>query len=597
MPHALDWGATQTMTTRMLGVLVLFGAVPCSWAQTSEDGGFEVAAQAANTDALTPEAQVVRQLEPADGGESPHPQVPQEPVAEPQPAPAAAGSQIAPPAVSQSVAPSSVKSAEPAEPSTGLTVGLTGSARASYQSATAFPIDATGELAKLEPLLTRFRVAPDLHLGPLGLFLEADAITGAIAGAYDVASDLPDSLKSKASISRRVPYLPLSALELRKLYLEYRWEAGVFRVGQQMLNWGLGLLANDGAKDPEAGDFGQKQFGGLTYRAQLGARPFFHRGGAWRAFETGFVADLVVRDATADFAKGDRAFQGIVAVRFAKDDNNFIGAQGVYRSQTNIFVTDGGKQTHLTVLDFAGRWELLKRPERSFKIGWELAGITGTTTQARNENAAVLRLAQFGFALKSAYRIRRFTLFLDGGFASGDQNSSDDRVENFRFDRDYKVGLILFDQVLAYQTARSGARASDPDLAGLAPEGADLLGTVGSVTGAWYLFPRAKQAVTDRLDVYGGPLFAFASAKLNDPFNSRLGGGTAINSLGGTPGSYLGTEWDLGAQMRFHPSKELLLSATAEGGVFIPGDAFSLPTSGVMGPVWCARLRLSASIE
>ena len=471
------------------------------------------------------------------------------------------------------------------EPAWELTAKLAASIRLSYAGATLFPFDADRTTSAIAPLQTRVRVSPEIHLGGLGLIVEADAATGAIIGIP------PDSL-----VGDRQPVPAIRALELRKVYLEYKWASGAFRVGQQTSQWGLGLLANDGGQDPQAGDFGQQHFGNLTYRALLVARPLFGKGGAFRAFETAIAADLIVRDNFGEFSRGDRAFQGVLAVRFNKDLENNFGVYAVYRNQRNIFSTDGGKATDAVVIDFAGRWQFLKRRNREFKIGWEFVGLTGTTTQARNENAALLKVGQFGMAIKSQYRMGRTSIYLDGGYASGDQNAADDRVENFRFDRDYKVGLILFDQVMAYQSGRSGVRASDPSLTGVAPEGADLLGTAGSITGAWYLFPRVKIAMSDWLDAFGGPLFAFGTAKLADPFNTRIGGGTPLNPLGGQPGLYLGTEVDLGVQARFKPIPELLISVTAEGGLFLPGDAYTLPGGGVMAPVGFGRLRLGVAI-
>lgn len=466
-----------------------------------------------------------------------------------------------------------------------LTAALAASARINYGGSTLFPLDADRTTFPIAPFQTRVRVTPEIHLGGFGLIAEADAATGTIVGIP------PDSL-----VGDRQPFPAIKAVELRKVYLEYKWATGAFRVGQQTSNWGLGLLANDGASDPGAGDFGQQHFGNLTYRALLAARPLYGWGGGWRAFEVALAADLIVRDNFGEFARGDRAFQGVLALRFNKDAENNFGVYAVYRNQRNVNVTDGGKGTDAVVVDFAGRWQLLKTRNRDFKIGWEFVGIGGTTTQARNENAALLKLAQFGGAIKTTYRIGRTFIYLDGGYASGDQNTADDRVENFRFDRDYKVGLILFDQVMAYQSGRSGVRASDPNLTGVAPEGADLIGTAGSITGAWYLFPRIRLAMADWLDGYGGPLFAFSTAKLTDPFNSRIGGGTSLNPLGGTPGMYLGTELDLGVQARIKPIPELTITLTGEGGLFLPGDAYNLPTGGMMSPVAFGRVRLGVSI-
>lgn len=466
-----------------------------------------------------------------------------------------------------------------------ITAALAASARISYQGATPFPLDDRSGNTTIAPLLTRIRVTPEIHLKGFGLIGEADTATGAIIGA-----------PSSTLVGDRVPYPAISALDLRKLYLEYKWNSGAFRVGLQTQSWGLGMLANDGNKEPEAGDFGQQQFGNTTYRALLAVRPLFNLGGAFRAFETALAADLINRDNFGEFVKGDRAFQGVLALRFAKDAENTLGVYGVYRNQRNINVNDGGKATDVFVIDAAGKWEFFKRRNRVLKVGFEALTINGTTTQARNENAAILRVQQFGAAAKVSYKVHRLTLLADWGFASGDQNPADDRVENFRFDRDFKVGLVLFDQVMAYQSARAGVRASDPNLVGVAPEGADLLGTAGSITGVWYLFPRVKYGLFDWLDVYGGPLFAFSTARLTDPFNTRLGGGTALNSLNGRPGLYMGTEVDVGVQARYRPVPELLITATGEGGLFLPGDAYNLPAGGVMGPVGFGRIRLSIAL-
>lgn len=551
--------------------LVAFAAALTSlfaFAQT-DDGGMAVAPAAANPGGADAPGEIIRQgFDGPDAGET----VP-EPWQQTTQAPA------------QPVTPDEPTKKEETASGLDITAALAASARISYEGATPFPLDDKSAPTTIAPLMTRVRVTPEIHLKGFGLIGEADTASGAIIGT-----------PSKALVGDRVPYPPISALDLRKLYLEYKWNSGAFRVGLQTQSWGLGMLANDGAKDPEAGDFGQQQFGNTTYRALLAVRPLFNLGGTFKAFETALAADLINRDNLSEFSRGDRAFQGVLALRFNKDPENNFGIYGVYRAQTNVNVTDGGKQTNVFVVDAAGKWEFFKRRNRALKVGFEALTISGTTTQARNENAALLKVQQFGAAAKVSYKANRLTLLADWGFASGDQNPGDDRLENFRFDRDFKVGLVLFDHVMAYQSARSSVRASDPNLVGIAPEGADLLGTAGSITGVWYLFPRIKYGLFDWLDVYGGPLFAFSTARLADPFNTRIGGGTAINSLGGRPGLYMGTEVDLGVQARYRPIPELLITATGEGGLFLPGDAYTLPTGGVMGPVGFGRIRLSIAL-
>ncbi len=467
----------------------------------------------------------------------------------------------------------------------GVTGKIGGELRLSYQKSSSMPADASGTNFSPGPLETRVRVAPEVHFRGFGFLAEADTATGAAVGN-------PSSTLG----ADQTPHPAFSPLDMRQLYLEYRWKTGLFRVGQQTEEWGLGMVANNGAHDPAAGDFGQTHFGDSTYRALLAGRPFFSLGGAWRAIEPALAVDLVVRDATADFSQGDRAFQGVFALRFAADAEKYLGFYAVYRHQTAINVTDGSRQADVVVLDGAGKWHFLKSDWRDLYVGFEVAGITGTTTLGRSTTAPEYKVRQFGAAVKASYRYGAGQVYLDFGYASGDQNPSDDRQEGFKFNRDYPVGLVLFNEVLGWQSARAAARAADPSLLGQPPEGLNLVPTQGAMPGAVYLFPKVRYGVREWIDVYGGPMFAWATAALTDPYNSMLQGGTAINYTGAHGGRYLGTELDLGMQVRFHPVSQLTLTGTLEAGVLFPGDAFALGVGGVMGPVGLGRIRLAANL-
>lgn len=476
-------------------------------------------------------------------------------------------------------------SAAPAPSEGDIDGKISASLRVSESLVSWFPVDDLGTYVGPRPFETRLRVAPEVHFKGFGALAEFDAATGAIAGN-----------PPQTALADRVPVPNFTPIELRQLFLEYRWQSGIFRIGQQTSNWGLGLVANSGANDAQAGDFGQAHFGSLTYRALLAGRPLYSLGGTWRAIEVIAAADLLWKDNNADFNLGDRAFQGVLALRFKVDDDHYAGFYGVYRRQRAVGVDNGGRQTDALVLDFAARWQFLKREDRVLSLGVELAGIVGTTTQTRSDVAPVSQVRQFGAAAKLSYRIRALSLLLDWGYASGDQNPYDDRIEGFRFDRDYKVGLVLFDQVLGYQSARAGFRASDPNLTGVPPEGVHLVPTAGAVYNAHYVFPRLRYGVAEWLDLYGGPLFAFSTAKLTDPFNTKVKGGVPQNYLGASPGGYLGTELDLGLQARWKPHRLLSITGTLEGGIFLPGDAFMTTGGAPMGPVGLARVRLMVAL-
>ncbi len=458
-----------------------------------------------------------------------------------------------------------------------LSVG--GSIRLSETLISRFQVDERQTVAP-DPFEVRVRVAPELKYGQARLFVEFDAVNGAVIGT-----------PGPTIVADRTPVRFISAVELRQAFLEYRWATGALRLGQQTSQFGLGILSNSGATDAAPGDFGQARYGSLAWRLLAIGRPLYDFGGAWRAVEPVLAADLVVRDGTADFYEGDRAFQGIIGLRFNAAPEKILALTAIYRYQRAEIAPTGERATDAVVIDLAGRWKW-----DALSVGFELAAITGTTTQGRTTEAPVMHVNQLGALGKVAYQINDTTLMLDVGYASGDNNPYDDQNNAFRFDRDTHAGLILFDQVIGYQTARTALRLSDPTLTGYPPESINLLPTGGSITSAAYFFPRVSHHLADWLDVYGGPLVAFSTAKLTDPYNSRLtGGGATINAFGSKPGDYLGTEVDLGMQGKWDLTPDLHVAATLEGGAFFPGNAFA-KQGGRMDPVGLVRLRVSLSL-
>jgi hypothetical protein len=479
------------------------------------------------------------------------------------------------------VAPVAEASAPAEKPKERVTVSVHGSVRLVGSYVNAFALDAAGTRLSPTPFESRLRLNPELRWWRLGLVAEFDVVTGALYGT-----------PGGTLVGARVPFPPLKPAELRQAYLEYRWSWGGARLGLQTNHFGLGMLANAGAKDSEPGEFGHQHFGSLAARALLLTRPFMSWGGGWVAVEPVAAFDLVVRDSTVDLFDGDRALQGILGVRLNVDEKNVLGLFAIYRSSRPLNSITGERSTDVLVVDASAQWRFFD----ALDVGAEVAGITGTTTQTRTPENPVIQVRQLGAALKASYKVGRFGFMLDSGFASGDSNPYDDQLTNFRFDRDYKVGLVLFDQVIGWQSARSAWRAADANLVGVAPEGVSLLPTGGAVTGAWYLFPRARVRIASLVDVYGGPLFAFTTAPLTDPFNTRvLSGGVPVNFLAGNGTGLLGTELDLGASIKHRFDFGLTVTAVAEGGLLIPGAALSDATGKPMGPVGLGRLRLSAT--
>ncbi|MBM4379929.1 MAG: hypothetical protein FJ086_11640, partial [Deltaproteobacteria bacterium] len=458
--------------------------------------------------------------------------------------------------------------------------------RASGQAASGFPVDSLGGRAAPSPLDTRFRIAPELGVGRFRALAEVDAFSGAWTG-----------LPSQAPGYGLQPFPSAQPLELRQAFGEFKGNTWFVRVGQQVNQWGLGLLANSGARDAAAGDFGDARLGDLTWRALVAGRPLFGLGGAWQAVEPALAVDLVRRDNFSDFyGAGEQALQGVLALRFKVNDQKELGIYSVLRRQRAAGAGEDARSTDVVIVDAAGKWAWALGEELQATAGFEAVTIQGSTTQARTDAFPRHRVSQFGGAFKTGLAWGRHAAFFDGGFASGDQNPYDGVIQNFRAHPDFNAGFILFDQVVATQSARLVGLATDPLIVGVPQDGAQLLATRGSISGAAWLFPRLKAGVREWLDVYGGPMLAWTTAKPVDPYAARLNGGESLNSLGGRPGGFLGAELDVGVQARTKVLDGLLLSATAEAGVLLPGDGLRLPSGNPMGAVYSGRLRLSLGL-
>ena len=153
------------------------------------------------------------------------------------------------------------------------------------------------------------------------------------------------------------------------------------------------------------------------------------------------------------------------------------------------------------------------------------------------------------------------------------------------------TSLIMFEEALAWQSARSADLAADPDVVGIPPAGIQLLPSNGSVTNAFYVNPRVRVRAGERLELRGGLLWAIAPVPVVDPYATFRNGGVARSYLGGPPGRGYGTEIDLAAHWRLPKgTKESTLSL--QGGLLLPGKVFADASGEPMPPVWELMLRV-----
>jgi hypothetical protein len=185
-------------------------------------------------------------------------------------------------------------------------------------------------------------------------------------------------------------------------------------------------------------------------------------------------------------------------------------------------------------------------------------------------------------------------LSFEVGYASGDANPYDGTDRRFTFDPNHRIGLIMFDEVLRFQTARAATAAGDPLFANSARgvPGIDQLPSNGGVFGAQYVNPTAVVRPRPWLDLKGGLVVAQATSDVVDPYRTAVTG-SFVNYRGGAPKNKdLGIELDAGTEARIPLQYGLTAQVGAQGGVYVPGTALE-DAAGVRMPVqWIAIGRL-----
>ncbi len=169
------------------------------------------------------------------------------------------------------------------------------------------------------------------------------------------------------------------------------------------------------------------------------------------------------------------------------------------------------------------------------------------------------------------------TSTLEFDYASGDSDPRDDTpLTTYNFDRDANVGLLLFEHLLAFETARSAA-VGIQNLKNMGTGSFPLteLASEGRVQNAICFFPQVRYAPIEALGIRAGALFAWSAAPVVDSILTLLNedGSTisddAVNWHGGKPARYYGTELDLQVEWTYREH----FVWTVEGAAFLPGAA------------------------
>ncbi|MBM4359524.1 MAG: hypothetical protein FJ096_15580 [Deltaproteobacteria bacterium] len=478
---------------------------------------------------------------------------------------------------------------------------------------------ASGEGATLGSngrLVTWLRLKPIFQYSErLRVVGEIDVPVGMVAGQTTqlVSAALDDSSE-----------LAWYGVRPRQLYVEVQTPIGMIRAGQQTSHWGMGLIANDGDHPTLFGDYRR---GTIVERLLFATRPM----GKGSPLTLAVAGDIVFQDSRAflvgDIPKNrtpadelgaptgpsfgrDRAFQAVGAVRW-QTRHVEAGLYGIYRNQQRANRSTGAltpfdEYLEVGVVDAAAKFNAPVPGSNSFVFGEaEAAYIGGKTNYLRHvelQQANVTETIQsWGGAAKlgAVHVAGRGTdafgdlmVALEYGFTSGDADPYDGTTRRFTLDQNHNVGLVLFDHVLAWKTARSATIAQDPRVIYRPAPGLDFLPSEGAVFGASYLNPTVVVRPKRWLDLKGGVVLAQSTADVVDPYQAGAQGRYVNYDRGRPDRRDLGVELDGGVDVRLPVRSGFVVQLGAEGGVLFPGGAFDDDRGASLGTQFLVNSRL-----
>ena len=387
---------------------------------------------------------------------------------------------------------------------------------------------------------SRLRAQLTLQSQDWGLQFEGDAFNGQFAGdTWDLAGDEDARHREQRGIVGTDSFTP------RRATLSGRIGPTRLEAGLNSSHWGLGLLSNDGNHD---NPFGRNDLGDRQIRIKLSTQAQRSNGGKLPFFFA-IAADRVVEDDLARLALEQEARQFLGSFLFMGKGDTRIGLLVVGRQQLE---SDLERLTKARILDLHAEHSI-PIGEAKLKMAAEVARITGITSRSQSYNSRYgLWVGALGAATEMTLMLpeERLAFDLRAGYASGDGNPDDNRTQEFRFDHNYNVGSVLFDELMGSIEVASYNRITDPSIAGQGPDGIEVHVSEGAVRSATYLQPMVRYRPLPWLETRLGAVMAWSTAPIAEPFNTYRNGGVPTNHLGQTTEDYrLGTEYNWAVEL------------------------------------------------
>ena len=293
-------------------------------------------------------------------------------------------------------------------------------------------------------------------------------------------------------------FIEADPIEVSRIWGEVMLPFGLLRAGRQPATVGRSILVNDG--DGLTNDFGCSKLGDTADRVLIGTKPLeilkviragMNTSVADPSLERGLITvfgyDFLAYNSIAD--NGENVQQLVTGLFYRKPGFTLLGAEGrlfearfsgAYRwggvsyhyLEKKQMVVDGvlrsideevSQSLPISLFLLTGGFSFFLGP---VNLDVELAGTVGTTEEVPGTINEIspgfypsdrLKVRAWGAQTNLRYRTGDWEFALEFDYASGDKDPRDDVAGEFMFAEDTNVGMLLFEEVIAFNRAQSAA--------------------------------------------------------------------------------------------------------------------------------------------
>lgn len=446
-------------------------------------------------------------------------------------------------------------------------------------------------------LYQRFRLEPSFNYSNLlKVKAQIDCMDNVIWGDNYGQSKIglfADNPSNTSLTGEEVP-----SIRLKRAWAELFLPVGVLKVGRQPSHFGMGLLSNSG--DGFDDDFGDNLYGSTYDRILFATKPLsIVRTVLRRPEESNLILalgfDKLVDYPAGELEEGESLQTGLSSLSSSTDDvDEYIlvlfyngeqlkwgeeegtlkgGTYQVYRTQYETF-------SKILISDFYYLFDFF-----NFFTEGEVVYIGGVTdslpmplplNERDEENDNTRKVGIWGWVVKGGYTLPFLKVIMEYGYAAGDEYVADREFTGRPLHPDYNVGLLLYEEVLAWKTKEVWTDA------------AKGFWSNGGVYNSHYIFPRLKlmarpfeaifgflTAWVDRVD---GAVIEYLSDDEMVEFQST---GRVEEKRS------LGYEFDMALKARLKDR----LNWTIEGGILFPSERLGLEDE--IDNIWTIQSRVA----